>query len=61
MNSSEGPCLCSADFNQDGLDDLYIGSAKNQVSKIYYQTTEEIFRNTLNRLKKICHRKMLIV
>ncbi len=43
MNSSEGPCLCTADFNQDGLDDLFIGSAKNQVSKIYYQTKKGDF------------------
>jgi hypothetical protein len=38
MNSSEGPCLCKADFNQDGLDDIFIGSAKNQVSKIFFQS-----------------------
>ena len=38
MNSSEGPCLCKADFNQDGLDDLFIGSAKNQTSKIFFQS-----------------------
>ena len=44
MNSSEGPCLCVADFNQDGLDDIFIGSAKNQVSKIYYQTKKSEFK-----------------
>ena len=44
MNSSEGPCLCAADFNQDGLDDIFIGSAKNQVSKIYYQTKKSEFK-----------------
>ena len=52
MNSSEGPCLCSADFNQDGLDDLYIGSAKNQVSKIYYQTTEGNFQEYTKPFEK---------
>ena len=44
MNSSEGPCLCAADFNQDGLDDIFIGSAKNQVSKIYYQIKKGEFK-----------------
>ena len=44
MNSSEGPCLCTADFNQDGLDDIFIGSAKNQVSKIYYQIKKGEFK-----------------
>ena len=44
MNSSEGPCLCVADFDQDGLDDIFIGSAKNQVSKIYYQTKKGDFK-----------------
>ena len=38
MHSREGPCLCKADFNNDGLDDLFIGSAKDQISVIYYQT-----------------------
>ena len=38
MNSSEGPCLCKADFNQDGLEDIFIGSPKNQVSKIFFQS-----------------------
>ena len=44
MNSSEGPCLCAADFNKDGLDDIFIGSAKNQVSKIYYQIKKGEFK-----------------
>ena len=44
MNSSEGPCICSADFNNDGLDDVFIGSAKNQVSKVYYQTINGVFK-----------------
>tara|TARA_Y100000816_G_scaffold18457_1_gene12038 strand:+ start:1898 stop:5179 length:3282 start_codon:yes stop_codon:yes gene_type:complete len=44
MNSTEGPCICSADFNKDGLDDVFIGSAKNQVSKIYYQSINGDFK-----------------
>lgn len=43
MNSSEGPCLCKADFNQDGLEDLFIGSPKNQVSKIFFQSVDGDF------------------
>ncbi|PWN06693.1 VCBS repeat-containing protein [Rhodohalobacter mucosus] len=30
MRSSEGPALCKADVNRDGLDDLYIGGGRNQ-------------------------------
>ena len=43
MHSREGPCLCEADFNKDGLDDLFIGSAKEQISIIYYQTVDGNF------------------
>ena len=36
----------------NGLDDLYIGSAKNQVSKIYYQTTEGNFKEYTKPFEK---------
>ncbi len=37
MSSNEGPCTCVADFNQDGNEDLFVGSAKGQVSSIFFQ------------------------
>ncbi|OEK06889.1 VCBS repeat-containing protein [Roseivirga misakiensis] len=40
MVSNEGPQFASADVNGDGLEDLFIGGAKEQVSAIYIQTTD---------------------
>ena len=37
MISNEGPCLCNGDINHDGLDDFYIGGAKNQPGSLYLQ------------------------
>jgi len=37
MISNEGPCLCSADVNKDGLFDFYIGGAKDQPGALYIQ------------------------
>ena len=38
MNSNEGPCVCVDDFNGDGLDDFFVGSAKGSVSSLFFQT-----------------------
>ncbi|WP_240348323.1 VCBS repeat-containing protein [Longitalea arenae] len=37
MLSSEGPALAVADINKDGLEDVFIGSAKREKSVIYIQ------------------------
>ena len=37
-NSSEGPCMASADVNGDGSAEIYIGGAHNQASVLYTQT-----------------------
>jgi hypothetical protein len=39
MRSTEGPCLCKADINNDGLEDFYIGGAKEQSGELFVQTT----------------------
>lgn len=52
MNSTEGPCICKGDVNNDGKDDWYIGGASGQSGKLFIQTdslelfsTDAYFRN----------------
>lgn len=39
MLSKEGPRAAFADVNNDGLEDVFIGGAKNQAGQLYLQTT----------------------
>ncbi len=38
MRSTEGPCLCKGDINNDGLEDIYIGGAKDQSGQLFVQS-----------------------
>ena len=40
MNSNEGPCVCVDDFNGDGLDDFFVGSAKGSISSLFFQSEQ---------------------
>jgi enediyne biosynthesis protein E4 len=44
MNSTEGPRMCVGDINGDGMEDFYIGGAKDQNGKIYLQMSNGKFR-----------------
>jgi len=44
MMSTEGPCLCQADVNNDGLHDVYIGGAKDQAGELLVQLPGGTFR-----------------
>lgn len=43
MRSTEGPCLCKGDINRDGLEDFYIGGAKDQAGQLFTQTSDGAF------------------
>lgn len=45
--SRNGPALCVADVNGDGMDDFFVGGAKNQSGSIYIQNKDLKF-NKLN-------------
>lgn len=42
--SRQGPCTAKADVNGDGLDDVFIGGAKGQVSAIFIQSANGKFQ-----------------
>ncbi len=44
MLSREGPALAVGDLNADGLQDVFVGGAKGQASRVYYQQ-EDGFRS----------------
>lgn len=47
MLSKEGPALAVADINQDGLEDFFIGGARNQVPAIFIQNPSGLFEQKL--------------
>ncbi|MCW9707935.1 VCBS repeat-containing protein [Fodinibius salsisoli] len=44
--SAEGPPLCTADLNGDGLQDFFVGGAKDQPGVLFMQTTDGRFRSS---------------
>jgi len=46
MLSREGPHIAKGDVNSDGLEDLYIGGAKDQEGQLYLQTKEGSFQRS---------------
>jgi len=43
MRSTEGPCLCTGDANNDGLEDFYIGGAAGQAGALFIQKASGVF------------------
>ena len=48
--SQNGPGLSTGDINNDGLDDFYIGGAKNQSSALFVQQKDGTFNSVLESL-----------
>ncbi len=46
MLSTQGPRIAKGDVNNDGLEDIYIGGAKEQAGALYVQTREGRFKKT---------------
>ena len=44
--AAEGPRVAAADVNGDGLDDVYIGGARNSPGQLYAQSTDGSFTST---------------
>jgi hypothetical protein len=48
--SQNGPALSTGDINNDGLDDFYIGGAKNQTAALFVQQKDGTFKSVLQTL-----------
>ena len=47
MYSTEGPAVAVGDMNNDGLEDVYLGSARNKTAELFIQQPGGIFQRSL--------------
>ena len=52
-NSNNGPCIGVADINKDGLDDVFVGGAKNQSANLFLQEVDGTFSPVQQELFEI--------
>jgi len=50
MISNEGPKMCVGDVNSDGLDDVFLGGAKDMPGSLFIQDRNGFFRKTNERV-----------
>ena len=55
MNSTEGPCICKGDVNNDGKEDVFIGGAYGYPGSLYVQQRNGKFK----KLELNLNQKML--
>jgi hypothetical protein len=48
--SQKGPAISVADINNDGLEDFFVGGARNQSSEIYFQNSINGFTKSIQKL-----------
>jgi len=48
--SHQSPCLLKADFNKDGLEDVFIGGTSGQAAVLYFQTADQQFQKQENAI-----------
>ena len=48
--STEGPSVVQADFNADGLKDLFIGGGRDQAPELYFQTKDGMYHIQSNKI-----------
>jgi enediyne biosynthesis protein E4 len=53
MISAEGPCACKGDVNGDGLEDFYMGGARNQSGQLFIQKSDGSFGTGAQKLLEI--------
>ena len=53
MLSTEGPRMAKGDINGDGLDDFYVGGAKDQAGALFIQNSDGTFGRTNQKLFEI--------
>ncbi|MEO0731476.1 MAG: VCBS repeat-containing protein, partial [Bacteroidota bacterium] len=51
--TNEGPEAIAADFNGDGLDDLFIGGARYQSAQLYLQTNGTLEKKDVEALRRV--------
>jgi len=61
MLSSQGPCLCQGDINNDGLEDIFIGGAAGFRGDIYSQNKNGGFRKTDTVLSSCIYKSIILL
>lgn len=59
-NSNNGPCIAIADFDKNGLEDVFIGGAKRQNSALFSQKTPKKFEKDFDLFADVVTREEVV-